>query len=266
MERTMKTQDVIAIDSFVFTTQNSFSGQLSKDLYRFLSKSYHLADHDEFERLILQPETEGELTVLYGTNKEIAGFSRIYRHQVDLNKKQVIVYSAYIYLNPLYKVRPTIESSGLTQAIKEKLTNPHEEIIYLAFANNPLTYDYIYQLSDSIYPKPSQRVPEQILTLINAFKRQYGWITTNSHPLVINSPLVPLRSQSNFTIDEGDELHEFYLSTNPDYLQGNSLLVYMPLHLANINYGLDHLDSNCEYSQQPFHSPSHFGYSPALKN
>ncbi|KTD49209.1 hypothetical protein [Legionella quateirensis] len=261
----MKTQDVIAIDSYVVETQNTTPMQLSNELYRFLAKSYHLADHDEFERLILQPETDGEVTVLYGINKEIAGFSRTYRQGVDLSKKQVIVYSAYIYLSPHYKVRPTIESAGLTQAIKEKLENPQEEIIYLAFANNPLTYDFIYQLSDSIYPKPSQRVPEQILNLINAFKKQYGWIATNSHPLVINSPLVPLRSQSNFTIDETDVLHEFYLSTNPDYLQGNSLLVYMPLHLANINYGLDRLDSNCDYNQKLYHNPPQYCHSPVLK-
>lgn len=262
----MKTQDVIAIDSYLIEKPKKLTIQVIDNLYNFLAKSYHLANKDEFERLIVQPKVEGELTILYGINDEIAGFSRTYRQTVDLGRKQVTTYSAYIYLSPYIKVRPTVESVGLTLAIKEKLANPQEELIYLAFANNPQTYEFISQLSDSIYPKPYQIVPDQIITVINAFKKQYGWISTNNHPMIVNSPLVPLRSQSNISIDEGYELNEFYLATNPDYLQGNSLLVYMPLHLANINYGLSHHEPNCSYKQEHHPNPIESGYSSDLKS
>lgn len=261
-ERTMKSQNIVAIDSYLIEKKQQIPEQIANNLYRFLARSYHLADQNEFLQLIIQPELSGELTILYGMNDEIAGFSRTYRQTVDLGKKQVTVYSAYIYLNPHFTVTPTIESAGLTLAIKEKLANPQEELIYLAFANNPLTYKFIYQLSDSIYPKPDQRVPDQIISLINSFKKQYGWISTNNHPMIVNSPLVQLRSQNTLDLDEHCELNEFYLSTNPDYLQGNSLLVYMPLHLANINYGLNHHDSNCCYNQKLHHNQGQNDCSP----
>ncbi len=250
----MKPQNITAIDSYLIDKQNQIPQQLADNLYHFLSRSYHLADQNEFQQLIIQPELHGELTVLYGENDKIAGFSRIFRQIVDSGKKRVTVYSAYIYLDPRFNVIPSIKSAGLTMAIKEKLANPQEELIYLAFANTPLAYKFIYQLSDSIYPKPDQRVPAQIISLVNSFKKQYGWISTTNHPMVINSPLVQLRSQSTLTTNEECRLNEFYLSTNPDYLQGNSLLVYMPLHLANINYGLNHLDANCNYNQKPHHN------------
>jgi hypothetical protein len=261
-ERTMKSQNIVAIDSYLIEKEQQIPEQITNNLYQFLARSYHLADQNEFLQLIIQPELSGELTILYGVNDEIAGFSRTYRQTVDLGKKLVTVYSAYIFLNPHFTATPTIESAGLTLAIKEKLANPQEELIYLAFANNPLTYKFIYQLSDSIYPKPDQRVPDQIISLINSFKKQYGWISTNNHPMIVNSPLVQLRSQSTLDIDESCELDEFYLSTNPDYLQGNSLLVYMPLHLANINYGLNHHDSNCCYNQKLHHNQGQNDCSP----
>lgn len=255
-ERTMKPQNIVSIDSYLIDKQQQIPQDIANNLYRFLAKSYHLADLIEFQHLIIQPEVDGELSLLYGTNELIAGFSRTYRRTIDLGKKQVTVYSAYIFLNPQFTVTPTIESAGLTLAIKEKLTNPQDELIYLAFANNPLSYKFIYQLSDSIYPKAEQRVPDQIISIINSYKNQYGLISTSSHPMIVNSPLIQLRSQSSLDIDEGCELNDFYLSTNPDYLQGNSLLVYMPLHLANINYGLNHLDSNCCYNQKVHHNQS----------
>ncbi|KTD59152.1 hypothetical protein Lsha_1848 [Legionella shakespearei DSM 23087] len=254
MERTMKKQDVIAIDSYVVDYQNNIPQQLSTDLYHFLAKSYHLADQDEFEHLIIRPDIDGELTVLYGVNDEIAGFSRTCRQVLTIGQKQVTTYSAYLYLSPHFKTSATVESVGLTEAIKYKLANPDEEIIYLAFANTPIAYEFIYQLSDTIYPKPNQNIPEKIIQVIEAFKKQNGWISTGPHPMVINSPLVPLRSQSAELIDEKSELNGFYLSANPDFLQGHSLLVYMPLHLANISYGLNHQDSSHCYTQKQPHN------------
>lgn len=250
----MKKQDVIAIDSYVIDYQNNIPQQLSTELYHFLAKSYHLADQDEFEQLIIRPDVNGELTVLYGINDEIAGFSRTCRQALTMGQKQITTYSAYIYLNPHFKTSATVESVGLSEAIKYKLTNPDEEIIYLAFANTPIAYEFIYQLSDTIYPKPNQNIPEKITQVIEAFTKQNGWISTGTHPMVINSPLVPLRSRSAELTDEKSELNGFYLSTNPDFLQGNSILVYMPLHLANISYGLNHQDSNHCYTQKQPHN------------
>ncbi|KGP64328.1 hypothetical protein EP47_00325 [Legionella norrlandica] len=247
----MKKHDITAIHSYIMDEKcKKISPQLMEKLYCFLSQYYHLANQEEFIRLIIQPDLDGELTVLYGKNKEIAGFCRNCRQSIDLGKKQITCYVAYIYLHPDYQIDASTKSAGISQAIKYKLANPQEELVYIAFANNPSAYEFIYQLSDLIYPKPSQRVPEQILTILNAFKKQNGWLSTNSHPMVVNSPLVPLRSQFSKISEEGNELKEFYISANPDYLQGNSLLVYMPLHLANISYGINHSGSSSYHNQK----------------
>lgn len=254
----MKKHDVKAIHSYVVDEEDKkISPKLIEKLYLFLSKYYHLANQEEFLRLIIQPDLYGELTVLYGENKEIAGFSRNCRQSIDLGKKQVTCYIAYVYLNPEYQIEASIKSAGITEAIKYKLANPQEELVYIAFANNPLTYEFIYQLSDLIYPKPSQRVPDQILNILNAFKNQNSWISTNNHPMVVNSPLIPIRSQLSNVNEESSELKEFYISANPDYLQGNSLLVYMPLHLANISYGLNRYDAISCHNQKRHQVPSH---------
>ena len=236
---------VTAINFYKIGQQHaSIPEHLTQKLYNFFASYYHVTNQDDFQQIILCPEEKGELIVHYGINQDIAAFSRTFNQEVLVGKKQVTIYLALIYLNPEYSACPTVAGAGLTEAIKYKLKNPHEELIYVACADNPLTYEFISQLSDSIYPKPSQRVPDQILTVINALKKQNGWISTNNHPMVINSHFIPVRNQLLNMHDDGSELNEFYLSANPDYIQGNSLLVYIPLHLANISYGLNHQDSS----------------------
>ena len=240
----MRKLDVITTESFLIDAhQKILPEPLVYKLYQFLATSYHITDQQEFQHLILQPKKNGGISVFYGINDEITGFSRTCSQRMAIGRKQVMAYTVSMYLNPHYTVYPTTTSMGLTQAIQYKLDHPQEESIYLIFANSPTTYEFIYQLSDSIYPKPSQRVPDQILTTINFLKKQYGWISTGSHPMVINSPLVPIRSQTSDFILEESEINEFYITTNPDYMQGNSLLVYMPLQLMNIGYGLKHSNS-----------------------
>lgn len=249
--------DVLSTESFIVDVPLTYlSEQLITKLFEFLSKSYHLTDKEEFQLLVIQPEKKGELTALFGQNNEIAGFSRTFSQSMAIGRKQVTTYISYIYLNPDYKSCPTIASAGLTQAIKYKLAHPQEEITYVAFANNPATYEFIYQLSDFTYPKPKQRVPDQILAIIDTLNKQNGWCSTTGHPMVINSQLAPLRSQSFDYGEQSSQLKEFYLQTNPDYMQGSSLLVYIPVHLANINYGLNYLDftnSKIKHNYQTAH-------------
>ena len=173
MERTMSKLRVTVINSYcIEKQQTNIPEQLIQKLYQFLSSYYHVPNQKEFHSLILRLEEHGELIIYLGINQEIAGFSRLFRQQIKVGKKQVITYSALIYLNPLYHVCPTVSSTGLTEAIKYKLAHPHEELIYVGFADNPLTYEFLYNLSDSIYPKPLQRVPDQIITVIDALKNR----------------------------------------------------------------------------------------------
>ena len=235
----MNKMDVIAIESFsIGKTKLTIPESLSNALYDFLAQSYHLADKKEFIRLILQPETEGELIVLFGLHGDIAGLTRTIKQRLPMGARQVTIFTALMYFNPRYTVHPTIEIMGLSQGMKHKLAHPQEELVYLALTNTPFSYKLVSKLADSMYPKPEQLLPIQILSLISTLKHVNGWVSTGQHPMTINSPLVPIRGNASQCYQESDALDEFYLEANPDFMQGNSLLTYIPLSLANIHYGL----------------------------
>lgn len=250
----MRKLDVIAFESFLLgKAHKSISASILGNLFDFISKSYHLATPDEFERLIIQTKKPGELVVLYGVKKDIAGFCRIFLQKITVGTKELTVYTATAYLNHKYNAYPTTASVGLSQGIKYKLEHPEEEIIYIGLANSPAAYEFFYQLMASIYPKPAQPVPNQILKVINLLKKKENWLSTGMHPMVVNSPIIPIRSYHSNNLDEQSELNDFYLSVNPDYKQGNSLLVYIPLNLANINFGINPPNAKSYYENPPHH-------------
>lgn len=235
----MNKKDVVAVESFDFGQEPcGVPLYLIDSLYDFLSNFYHLANQQEFINLVIQPNLEGELSVLFGMNGVIAGLSRTTKQHLTLGKKEITVFTALMYLDSSYKPYPMIANVGLSQGMAYKLAHPREEIAYIAFANSPFNYKLVAKLSDCLYPKPFQAVPNQILSIVEAVKKHNGWISTGPNPMIVHSPLVPIRAQVNHLAQEHEELEEFYLETNPDYMQGKALLTYIPLNLANINYGL----------------------------
>lgn len=245
----MNRLDVVAIESFNLGKSNhAIPEAVINSIYDFLSKSYHLASKEELLQLIIQPEQEGELSVLLGLNGSIAGLSRTTKQHLQVGRKKATVFTVLMFLNPQYKPSSALVNAGLTQGMSYKLAHPREEIAYIAFANMPFSYKLLNKLSDSFYPKPSQPVPNQIKTVVDAVKKQNGWVSTGANPMIVHSPLVPIRGQAVHMPAEQDELDEFYLEVNPDYMQGKALLTYIPLNLANINYGLKII------TQQPLHS------------
>lgn len=250
----MKKLDVIAVETISVNKQADYlSPTLLNALYQITSLSYHLANNEELELYLLKSQEEGELTILYGAHDEIAGFIRTIPQQLNIGKRPVMAYIANMIFNPNYKIDPIVANFGLGHAIDYKLAHPKEEVVYLAIANNPQAYELINQLSDIIYPKPEQVVPTQIMKVLDAITKYNGWRMTNNQPFIVNSPLVPIRCQTASDDIHENEFKNYYLSVNPDYMQGNSLLVFVPLHLVNIGFGLNYTDMS--YHQ---HKPEHY--------
>ena len=257
----MKKMDVVAFESYqIDKTHQHIPIHLLERLYVFLAKTYHISALEEFLHLIIHPKKTGELIVLYGLKDDIAGFCRTMTQELLVGTKKVLSYTALVYLNSDYNPYPTTASLGLSQGIRYKLEHPEKEVVYVALANNPYAYNFFYQFVESFYPKPSQQVPEQILEVVEVLKAQNDWISTGGHPMIVNTPLVPTRSTLQDHATEESELEEYYLSMNSDYMQGNALLLYIPLHLANINYGLNPPNARVYFENPPHHL--HFGQEP----
>lgn len=250
-ERAMKKLDVLSQNSIPISERQELPKPMLNKLYRFLNTFYHVGSEEELRFIFkLQPQEQAEITVLYGMNDDLAGFTHTRKQHILWGGKKISTYLSFIYHHPDYKVLANISQMGLNKILSDTLQHPHDEVYYIAAANNPSTYEYLSQISDSIYPSPLAPVPERIAGIVHELKKQYGWVDYNNHPMVINSPLLPIRSRTPVYDDE-NTLNDFFIATNPDYLQGQSLLVYLPLESLNMNMH----DQNTQHYQHCFYGP-----------
>lgn len=214
-----------------------YSSILLAKLVHFIDQHYVLTDNEWFEKQVLKIDQESDLALYYDKCKQLIGFTHLVRQCVLVKGKPVIVFSGGTYHDQ--HINPSFAAAkfGLTQAMKYKLANPQQELVYFANANTPSRYQFLRKLSNTVYPAPGVRIPEKVLKLVQKLKAQNGWPSHPAHPMIISEQLA-VRKEKPLLRDEHDEYSEYYFSINPDYKTGNSLMVFLPLSLSTIGEGI----------------------------
>ncbi|WED43134.1 hypothetical protein [Legionella cardiaca] len=228
----------IAVHTDVLATE-TLSAQYIQALTQFAAQHYKFHNHFNFSQEILGINKTGEIAVFYDNAHKIIGFTRISCQHLQLDNQPVTIYSGGTYHDQKADLSFDAARFGLTRAIKYKLANPMREIFFFANADTPARYQFLANLSTTLYPKEGQAIPLRILKLVENLKKHNGWSSRTSHPMIIGEQMA-LRNL-HATTEEKTPLVSYYLSLNPDYASGNSLLVYLPLNFADISQGIRHL-------------------------
>lgn len=214
-----------------------YSSMLLAELVHFVDKHYVLTDNDWFEQEVLKINQKSDLALYYDKRNQLIGFTHLMCQSIRVDDKPIIVFSGGTYHDQ--RVNPSFAAAkfGLTQAMKYKLANPHEELVYFANANTPARYQFLRKLSNTVYPSPSLRIPDKVLKLVAKLKQVNHWPSHTAHPMIISNQLA-MRDEKILSVQEQDEYSDYYYSVNPDYKAGNSLLVFLPLNLSTISEGI----------------------------
>ncbi|KTD33086.1 hypothetical protein Lnau_2734 [Legionella nautarum] len=223
--------ELIEVDTYL-----PLSDSLAFDLEQFTRKHYRIANHHQFNEQILSPETTGSLGVFYDLNNKIVGFSRICRHSLQVQDSEFTAYIGGTYYDPRIDLSFTAARFCLAKAIRYKLERPHENMAYFSLVSTPTRFQFLSKLNNGIYPNEETPIPEFVLVLVEHLKRLHHWETDAKHPMLIHNQ-IPLLNPPILE-DEADPLINYYLSLNPNYSTGTSLLIYLPINLANISLGI----------------------------
>ncbi|MFC3908936.1 hypothetical protein ACFORL_07585 [Legionella dresdenensis] len=221
---------------------------LLSGLERFVRQHYFIQDQQAYQEQILGIGQEGDLALYYDCHGQLLGFTRFNRQRLYVNNRWATIYTGGTYHDKHCNLGNANAKFGLAHAVKQRLSNPSEDIFYFAHAYSPERYQFLCSLSDTVYPYPDETVPETVLNLVEQVKTANNWLSNPNHPMVITSPmpLIPLddtKAMSNNT------LTDYYYSVNPDYQNGDLLLVYLELELSTISDSIKRM-----VCQQPTHN------------
>ncbi|MCE3045253.1 MULTISPECIES: hypothetical protein [Legionella] len=210
---------------------------LIKLLENFTARHYQLSSPEQFRNEVLGVEKPGALALYYDQFNHLTGFTRVCRQVIYPKSKPVIAYWGGTYYNQ--RVNPGFVAAkfGLAHAMKDKLAHPEEEFIYFAHTNTPSRYQFLNSFNHNIYPKPDTRTPDYVLERADCLINDNNWIPHSEHSMVIKNH-VALTNGIDPHFDDRNPFHNYYVSINPNYHLGNSLLVYLPLNLATIGMGI----------------------------
>lgn len=198
-----------------------------------LPRAYDIFSH----YLDLGPNTV--LVLFYGEYDDLAGFAAVNISRFTHEYKQYAIYQANALFDPLYHDSAAAEKYGLTHAMKYKLTHPETILAYVGEAITPVTYIHYSRTVKTFYPHPNQQTPAPIKAILNKVKQQRQLHSVDSEYCVKPQHCLKLQPKiSQLEQHYQSELVDYYKSLNPGYLDGSSLLVYIPLDLTNISLGL----------------------------
>jgi hypothetical protein len=246
--------ELIEIDTYL-----PLSDSLAFDLEQFARKHYRIANHHQFNEQILSPETAGSLGVFYDLNNKIIGFSRICRHLIQVQGSEFTAYISGTYYDPRIDLSFTAARFCLAKAIRYKLERPHEDMAYFSLVNTPTRFQFLSKLNNGIYPNEEKPIPEFVLEMVERLKRLNHWETDAKYPMLINNQIPMLNPP--ILEDKTDPLINYYLSLNPNYDTGTSLLIYLPINLANISLGIKQVLMKTRPSQVPVDETNGVTYS-----
>lgn len=213
-------------------------------LASFTLAHYCLAEKEHFFTNIIKPELPGLIITSYDEEDEITGFTRIYHQPITARGKIYMTYTANTFTTPLHQLSTMSIQQGINHALQYKLNHPEEELVYFASVNTPWRYQFLSNLSTTLYPKLGEKIPYQALALANALKQAHQWRSSAKHPLIIQDQPIPKNNHmyADHCVTETESIGMNYFKTiNLDAHQGEALLVYIPLNLISIGFAIRQL-------------------------
>ncbi len=203
-------------------------------LYEIYSETTFGCTYDEFAAVVFSAG-DGRFVLCYGEHDEFAGFSYTAIDHMEHQGRTYAVMNAGVFFRPGYHGGSITGFFGLRQALRFKLRHPLTQLAYVTRCSTPAVYRLLATVP-RIYPNRNHQTPADVEALARAACAQRKYVPVGTNPWVVRSAAVP-RDASRLRSLEHDPDVRFYNELAPGYAEGTSLVVWLPLDVANIAGG-----------------------------
>ena len=199
-------------------------------------------DDYDIESLLNNRGEHTTLGLFFSNQNKLVAFAISGIQTIKINSKTHAVFCAGAYSNLQYKFGNKLFLYALIQSIKYKLKFPRHKLGYLQESTSPAPYSLSSKNTNECYPSIHKPTPDYVHTIIELIKqkRNITWPTNNAY--VIKHPKRRSLKNAERILSskkiKSCKYAQHYLKLNPSFSQGDALLVYIPLSLKNILFGV----------------------------
>lgn len=212
--------------------------QLIDRMFAIFLEFFEDLDHAGFVASYLtDPGTR--LALCYGDDGALVGFSAAAINRVEVARRAHFVFSAPVLVGLGYRAGSELALFGLTEALLFKLRRPWAPLAYVSATATPASYGLFARTMTRFYPSVHEPTPDAVVDAMEEVRRQRRLERVGESPWVVRSgrPLGAQRLAADGTITD-DQHAAFFREMSPRWLEGDALLVWIPLDLANIASGV----------------------------
>lgn len=202
------------------------------------------SDYD-LNNLLKYRGEEIRLGMFFDKNNQLCGFAISGIHTVTVHGQTHALFSAGAYADLNYNAASSVVKFALTQSIRYKLKHPYHKLAYLEEALTPAPYSLSSRILPECYPSPDKKAPPVINEIIQAIKQKRGYIFTDASEWVVRFSgkrrLKDYQRILNSKLRTTCRYYQHYFELNPNFINGDALLVYMPLSFKHILLALGNL-------------------------
>lgn len=190
-------------------------------------------DRDTFEAIAL-PTPETRLALLYGDDGVLAGFASNTIQRLTIDGRAHAAMGGSGFILPEYKGGTVAGAYMLSEAARFMLTHPRVPFGLLGALLGPTTYQRFARSFARIYPHRRHGFPPAVARVVQAFARARNLSAEGAPPWTVRLGVRPLRTAPITAARAGDPDVQYYCAANPGWVDGDALLVWIPLDAANI--------------------------------
>jgi hypothetical protein len=177
------------------------------------------------------------LALFYGDGGVLAGFSYASIDRVAHDGRDHAVFCAAVFFRLAYRGGTASALFGLGEALRFKLREPRTPLAYLTRGCSPASYRLLASTMPRTYPSRSNATPPEVEALVRALGTRRRYVHRGENLWIVQSCATP-QDPARLRALAKDPDAQFYVGLDPRFAEGDALLVWMPLDVANIVGGL----------------------------
>jgi len=198
-------------------------------------------DAVEYNRFAADLEDKERVILLQNPESVIQGFTTLMRyrlnHPVTLTPVRIL-YSGDTIINRRYWGSQALAFEWIYQSGREKARHPKESLLWFLISKGPRTYRYLSAFSRSYWPHHAVQTPQQTRVLMHTLAIQRFGDNYDPARGVVHFPSSRGQLRPELAeVDAADRQRpdvEFFLQSNPGYVQGDELVCLTELTSSNL--------------------------------
>jgi len=211
---------------------------LVDSLYALHSRIFDGVERSEFVAYVVDSPADWTRIQIYkNSTNEWIGYCAVHRFNKLAFGRPCMIFRAEAGILREYRGRSQTLWFGFSEAIKYRIKHPFCDLYYLGCFVHPSVFYMFSRYFQEYYPHTDTVIPERIKALMlelakmfniepvdapDSLVRRVGWRTKES------------AEDRGFWQHHAHPMVRYYIKTNPGYINGNGLLIMVPLTFGNI--------------------------------